>query len=56
MATPSAQKTPNCLLCIEADVSHCHRTFIADLLAGMSNGDLVIEPITTKPPASPKKK
>ncbi|MHC1781655.1 MAG: DUF488 family protein [Anaerolineaceae bacterium] len=45
IATPSAQKTPSCLLCFEADVSQCHRTFIADLLANMSEGNLVVEPI-----------
>jgi uncharacterized protein (DUF488 family) len=43
------QETPSCLLCFEADVSHCHRTFIADRLTGMSDGNLVVEPIIPDP-------
>ncbi|MHC1781653.1 MAG: DUF488 family protein [Anaerolineaceae bacterium] len=42
------QETPSCLLCFEADVSHCHRTFIADRLAEMGGDLLVISLIQVK--------
>jgi uncharacterized protein (DUF488 family) len=47
-----ALETQSCLLCFEADSSHCHRTFIAERLADMSEGKLVGEPIIPDTTAS----
>jgi uncharacterized protein (DUF488 family) len=46
------QEMPSCLMCFEADQTHCHRFFIATRLTELSQGKLVVTPIVPVPTGS----
>lgn len=39
------EQVQSCLLCFEADHTHCHRSFVADQVSLISEGEIIVHPI-----------